>query len=305
MKILLKIVLLTCVSSLVACSDKEEIIEKYNNGKVKAIYYKQNNLLSGEFKSYYKDGKLKAEHIYKNGVKVDSSVYYYWGKNIENGRRRVVYYSKVEKDSFNLNYYYNKNGYKTTSGYTSHKDIDLRVGKWSFFKQETDSIVEYLNMGGESYVNQVWILNSKTRDTLKNRGNFFEIYMRDTISLGDLLHIRCFLYLPYYGYNSDMEVLIPTDDNELKNDFSNFDTVEKEVFYSLKNDIIQHLSIPKEIPKNHYADFGFQYEDTGEKRIRGAIVEYVDINIKAKNGADSITRLERRLFFDRKVYVKE
>lgn len=272
----------------------------FSCGQKDQIQHIEKEVLNGKYEEFYDNGNLKVKHIYNEGVKVDSSIYLYKTGNI----RQIMYH--LRNDSVSLNKLYDEFNNKIAEGYSLKNDKDYRIGKWIFYENslERDSIVEYINVDKNPYVNQVWILNSITGDTIRNKGNFFHIYMRDTVSLGEILHIRCYLYLPYYSYNSEMEVVLPKNDDELENDFSNFDKIEKEIFYSLKNDDIPHMNIPNSVPKNHYADFGLKYKNVGEKRIRGAIVEYINVNIKTKNGLDSITRLERRLFFDRKIYVK-
>lgn len=287
-----KYIFLIIIGLFFSCSKREKIIEKYNNKTIKAIYYKKDGILDGLYKEFYEDGNIKTEHIFRKGKKIDSSVFYF-PNDVE--RKRVIYYS----DSLDFNTYYDKNNSILSQGYTFNSNINFRVGKWAFLKKEIDSIVEYINVNNEPYVNQVWILN-KEKDTIYNRGNFFEIYMKDSILINELVHIRCYLRLPYYDYDSEMEVIIPKNVNELCHDYSNWDEIEKDTLYSLKNDRIPHRNIPSEVPKNHFADFGFIYEKPGKKEIKGAIVEYLNYG---RN--DSVIKYNRKLFFEREVYVKE
>src|SRR5690554_5539960 len=262
------IFIIVLLISFISCNKEDKIIERYDNGSIKAIhYYKKHNLDSSHL--YYPSQRLK----------------------------QVVHFNV--KDTLGYTISYKEDGTKQTEGYIVNNYLDYRVGKWHLYGRKTDSIVEYINVNEQPYVNQVWVLDRKTKDTIYDKGNFFNIFNQDTVFVGEVLKFRFYLFQPYFSYNSDMLVVIPKNDNELNIDFSNIFEIQKDTFHSLKNDGIPHLEIPKEVPQNHNSNFGIIYENIGEKRVRGYISEYV------KDKENTTKRMERILFFDKKIYVKD
>lgn len=288
--------LLILVGILVSCTNNG-VKEYYNNGNLKVSYHKKNNVYNGKYTMYYEEGGLKEVHIYDNGVKVDSSVYYY--PKLDNKIEKVRYWS----DNTNTCINYDKNEKKISTGTNSNKNFNLRIGKWSFLnKKGYDSIVEYKNINNESFANQIWIKNNVSNDTLLGRGNFFKVYIKDTIKVNEILRVRFYLQQPFYNYSSDIEVILPSIDDDLKEYFSNFYEIKKDTFFSLKNDKIPHPEIPKTVPINHYVEFGMKFKKRGNKNIRGILTEYIyKKDLKDKKSK----RIERRLFFDEKIFVKE
>ncbi|PNQ73958.1 hypothetical protein C1T31_06450 [Hanstruepera neustonica] len=168
-----------------------------------------------------------------------------------------------------------------------------KVGIKKIQTTNKDSIVEYINVNGEEYVNQIWVVNKKN-DTIG--GNYFEAIFKDTTQLGEVTEFR-FILEPRISYNSDMYILLPTYDEELKDDFSNLFEIELDTFYSLKNDKIPHPELTElDLPLNLIVHFGLIYEESGSKRVRGVIIERNKLNNK---------NFGRRLFFDKSLYVKE
>ena len=156
-----------------ACTTNKKKIKKYENGNIKSIYY------------YGKDKKI------------DSSIYYYPNKEIN----KITHYSN-ERYGFSIEY--DDKGRKYAKGkILKYNNGYYRIGKWHFFKKQVDSIVEYLNIDNSPYANQIWVINKENKDTIENRGNFYKIYMQDTIlldnssnilSVNDTLKLRFYLY---------------------------------------------------------------------------------------------------------------
>ncbi len=189
---------------------------------------------------------------------------------------------------------YNKEGILISRGQVKKDNQNFRIKKWRFIESKYDSIVEYMNIDNRSYVNQFWIIN-KNKDTLFEKSNFFEYKFKDTVDVGKPARFQFYLNSKFY-YNSDIAVILPYDDDKLNNDFSNISKIKTDTFPSLDNDGIPHPEIPKEVPVDRIADFNLIYESPGNKKIRGALVEYY-------YKKDS-TRIERRLYFDKSIYVK-
>lgn len=242
---------------------------------------------------YYDNGNIMSENYMGNDNVIDSSYIYY----PTNELKQIIYFDKL--DTINNTKLYYKFGDLKSEGKIVKKRLDFRIGIWKKYGKNLDSIIEYINLNNKPYLNQVWVLNNKTKDTLKNEGNFYEIKFNDNITIGDTVQFRFFQYLPFFGYDSDIEVILPLKDAELNKDFSNFNEIERDTFHSLKNDGIPHPEIPSDIPINHYVQFGMIFEKSGNHKIRGYIAEYINDNI------DTLKRIERRLYFDESIFIKD
>lgn len=263
--------------------------EYYPNGNLKRTFKIVNGEYEGEYKEYYESGNLKWICQFEKGRKVDSSVYY-----ADSRKETIEKVCRELNDSIQYVLFFNEQGDLTFEG-KSFKDEE-RIGKWKYYKKEYDSIVEYKIVDAATYTNQIWVIN-RDKDTLASKSNYFDFYCggKDTLSLNDVLRVSIMLVEPHYGYDSDIEVLIPEDDRNLKGDFSNIREIKMDTIKSIKNDGISNEGIPEDVPINHIVEFGLQFEKPGKKNIRGFIAEYIK--------QDSLTRRERRLFFDKEIFV--
>ena len=295
-----KILLILIIILFHSCDKK--VIEYYENGNVKKVYYEnKEGKITGEYVEYYNNEIIKEVHIYKSGIRIDSSVYFYSPPDIKK-IKKINYWKKNEHD-FQINY--NKDGTKQNEGEVLSGDDKFRIGYWNFYKDNVvDSIVEYVNVGNRPYTNQIFLLDSNG-DTLKTKGNYYKITYKDTIELGEIARIRFELYQPYYSYSTDSKVVLPVYDSDLKEDYSNFLEVERDTFYSLKNDGIPHPEVPKEVLQNQVIEFGIDCRHTGDQRIRGVLIECLERYKSGVQVKDSLQIIERRLFFDETFYIKE
>jgi hypothetical protein len=157
-----------------------------------------------------------------------------------------------------------------------------------------DSIVEHIIIDGIEYANQIWLVN-KSNDTIG--GNYYIPLIKDTTKLGEVTRLRFTLVEPSISYDTEMYILVPIKDEELKKDFSNLFEIELDTFRSLKNDGIPHPELSNlDLPLNHISEFGYEYSTSGKKRVRGAIVERGKLDDKG---------YERRLYFDKSFYISE
>src|SRR5690606_25579696 len=115
---------------------------------------------------------------------------------------------------------------------------------------------------GKSYTNQIWLINPKG-DTLESRGNYFYFNAKDTVLVNEVIRLNFYLFRLYNSYSSNVEVILPVNDEDLKNDFSNLFEIERDTFPSLKNDQIPHPEISKDAPTNHLVEFGLIYSEPG------------------------------------------
>lgn len=284
---------------LISCN-QAKYREYYGNRALKSEFIGTKTPKKGIYRKYYKSGNIKQVDIYDNDVKVDSSVYYF--EDYQNQIKEIRYFN----DSSLRIVGYDRKGNKTKEGKSLMDDPSYRIGKWTFHKQKTktDSIVEYITVDGKSYVNQIWHKNIKG-DTILGRGNYTEIVKKDSFDLGDLVRLRFILMESFYGVNSDIIIIIPKDENLLKEDYSNLLEIERDTIQSLKNDGIPRPGIPKEMPINHIAEFGLKYDEPGQYGLRGALVEYVYKKLENAKKPDSIYRVERRLFFDDTFFIRD
>lgn len=279
-----------CLMLFVSCND---IKKKYHsNGNIK-IEYTTNDKgqYNGIFKEYFKDGLLKEQHLYENGHKVDSSVYY-----TTNERVHMI---KYWNDSTNLVLYLDDNMDTLKYGNTKNGKLNFRIGKWVFKNSHmtNDSIVEYIDYKNQSYANQVWVID-KNQDTLQDKGNYYDFYMKDSTNVNTPHRLHFFLYQPYFNYDSDVEVVLPKNDSDLNSNFDNLFQIERDTFLSLKNDGISRPELSEEDETNHHIQFGLKFDTPGKKRVRGALIEYIGLKDN-----DLYSRQERIIFFEKYLYV--
>jgi len=287
-----KIYILIISITFFSCNTKKK--EYYSNGVLKNSFTVIKGKIEGKYERYYESGNLNVEYNFYDSKKVDSSIYYRDTKykNID----KIIYYLN---DTLQYKFYNNLQELVLEGKGINDKD---RIGKWKYYKKDYDSIVEYKYVNIKNtpitYVNQIWTI-SKKGDTIPYKSNYFSFYKggKDTIKTGEILKINLMLVEPKFSYDSDIEVILPLNAKELKDDFSNFYDIKLDTFKSLKNDGISNIGIPKNVPINQIVEFGIQYETLGKKRIRGILVEYF------KDTAES--RIERRLFFDKTITVTE
>lgn len=277
---------------LLSCQNKTT--EYYDNGNVKREYNKTEGKLDGVFKEFYDDKKIKTIHNYRLGVLKDTSYFYdkneslnskiIWSNNFPHGVKRI--YQNTKLVAYGDIIYPNK-----------------RINKWNFISQNNfDSIVQYKIINDTSYVNQFWVVKNQ-KDTLSDKSNYYKIFVKDTVKFGKIVRVRVSLESPHLNKSSDIEVILPYQDKKLLDDYSNINRIKKDTFLSLKNDNINHSNIPEYINQNHTVEFGLAYSSYGSKRIRGIIVEYSKGIINREK--DTIDRIERRLYFEKNVYIEK
>tara|TARA_R110001632_G_scaffold160733_1_gene279090 strand:+ start:782 stop:1384 length:603 start_codon:yes stop_codon:yes gene_type:complete len=161
-------------------------------------------------------------------------------------------------------------------------------------EKHIDSIVEYLKIDGKEYANQIWLVD-KDKDTVG--GNYFDFFIDDTTKLGNATRLSFTLTKPAIKWDSDIFVVLPFNDRELNDDFSNLLDIKLDTLYSLKDDGIPHPELSElNLPLNRIAEFEIEYGSIGKKIIRGIIVEKGTLDGK---------KYERRLFFNDSLHVTD
>lgn len=237
---------------------------------------------------YYKNGRLKERHYYNDNNKKDSTFYYHNTKE-NNEMVKAIHLN----DSLVKIYNYDNSSNLVVEGTLSN---DKEVGKWKFLRKESDSIVEYVMIDNKTYQNQSWIL-SKSGDTLNTRGNYYKIIADERLFRDEpVIVLNVMLVEPLWSYDSEMEVLIPDNEIEINNNFSNLDKIKWDTIPSFKNSGLLTDNYPENAPINHIAEFGYQFENKGLKKLRGIIIEYA-YNQKGN-------RVERKLYFEKEIFIK-
>src|SRR5690606_18219063 len=201
---------LTCF--LCSCK-KNKRDEFYQNGNLKnSFFVDNNNNIQGIYRSFYEDGNIKELHNYKNGIKIDSSLIFY---DMSDNSLKTKY---IYNDSLVSAFHYDTKGNILQKGELFKGE---RIGKWKFKLPKYDSIVEYIPLKNTSYVNQIWLIDKESRDTIPNRGNYYELMHNDTTSVGENIRIKMYLKESFYNKNTSIFMVIPKSESELNKDFSN------------------------------------------------------------------------------------
>ncbi|RNL83108.1 hypothetical protein ED312_15710 [Sinomicrobium pectinilyticum] len=281
---------------LYSCSNKK--VECLKDGKGKIIYTLKNGTYHGEYKVYDNTGEIKETHIYKQGRKKDSSVYYTRESNID-----YIDYYRDEDSIWRKNFH--KNGKIKSEGKIIHEGFP--IGEWKYYNEEgvLQEIKEIKNIGGKPHLNRNWFFDSKG-DTIPNKSNYYTIqYDNDTISLDRPIQAVISLKEPLFkDKNSMVMVVVPKDHSKNFNkDFSNIEEVE--------TDTTRNLNIETDIKKAFKMEgnypwtviFGRYYDTPGPKKFRGIIVEYY---YTENHVPDSLNHnyYEHRSYFEKDVYVK-
>ncbi|OBX18704.1 hypothetical protein LX77_03891 [Gelidibacter algens] len=162
-------------------------------------------------------------------------------------------------------------------------------------KNDTTHIYEYMNINGEEYLNQTWLKNSKG-DTVG--GYHYKLEkLKDTIKVNEGIILRLYLSGWMLSDSSDLSLVLPLKHEKFKDDFSNLNQIKTDTVYSLKYDSINNHF--KEMPLNHMLMFGYEFDTSGEKTLRGILVEKELLN------NDKWKSKERYIYFDKKIMVKD
>ena len=291
----LKVVFLGIVMFFVAtsCNNKKEY---YDNGNISKKYELINGKIDGVYKEYYLNENLKKVSYYSNGVLKDSLVNYY--DNEQNSISSIEYFV----DTYQIKkVFYKEDGFKDKEGHIFKNKI--RVGNWYFYRNNKviSQKLEYLNIAGVEYVNQGWYYDKQGKE-LENSGNYIKIETKnDTVKINEPLIFLISLVKPYFSYDSDVYVCLPKNKlSDLKQDFSNLNQIPLDTFISVKDE-----KIVKDSHKyNRQVSFGLTFVKEKEIVVRGFLTERYPNN--GNFGVDKKYEiLERKIYFEKKIYVKK
>lgn len=254
-----------------SCSKREK--KYFDNGNLKAEYQvNDEGVLEGEFISYYKNGHMKSIDLYRNNIKVDSTIVY---DSLEpNKKKLVIFHNKLSLDSiYSKNY---EDGEVTSEGFVYKSQ---KTGKWKYYKNKRlEKVLQYKNINGTQYLNQGWFFDNNG-DSIKAYGNNYKfeytINKKDSQNEIDI----SITYNPLIAKNANVILLY---NEKLNKQFSNFHKIDLDTILFVNNRTeIKYILDNKEVD-----NFNF----------RAVIKEYADLVPK-----DSITYKERFVYLDEKI----
>jgi len=141
--------LLVSISTIVGCRDKTSLKENkvfFPNGKLKLLYYTENDKLNGDRFEYDLQGNLITKFKFKNDVQCDTAFYYY-----PNGKLNEYQIFKEGKREGNMERYWPNGSIQIKSQFKNNQQDGL------YFKLDSlgDTLITInYRMGGILKVNQ-------------------------------------------------------------------------------------------------------------------------------------------------------
>ena len=276
-----------------------------------------------EEKTYFDSGNLKLLKSFDNNNNqlITEQEYY----DLPNDKKFKVLYKKKNYDS--LAYFYNngklfKNGKRDLKGNL--------IGKWDYYTRDgfLSNTKEFFYVNNEfckgcSVFNQGWWYN-KAGDTMYYGNNKFNIYKQkefesesqgektsrffrfdfipkgDTLSIAEPIRVLAEDGAPVWAKGESYVVLAKEKFN-YNNDFSNEKKVKADTFWCLEKDKLNRKNFPTADFKRTVA-FGRWFDTPGKKILRGYIGEFYK---RKPTPNDSAVKYERRVFFEKIIYVKD
>lgn len=269
----MKKLLLILFSVFFSCNNKGDLTLIYNGDILIERYYLKNKKINGHYEEFYINGNLKSLYIYDNGVKTDSSIHYF--ENYKGAIKSVVYWKK------NTAYYqkeFFENGKLMSQGMLLKEGF--KIGKWEMYNKKgyLFESIEYVNIKGKQYPNQVWKFNEKG-DTIIG-GIYYELIKKDTIEINEPYRVHIFLKQRLL-LNSESFVYIPEEKYVALKDFSNEDEIK---WNKIDNVSRWHNDFPD---RKHDVIFSIWAKKKGWDTLRGYLIEK---EVMKNDVYDSITR---------------
>lgn len=300
----MKLLYITLLVLFVSCNTN--IVKEYHeNKRLKKEYTKVNGKLHGIYKEYYESGNLKSLYQYEYGLYKDSSLLFYDDK-----KQSLKFKELFLTNGHDSLYYYHPNGQLDAKGIVNKKDI--RIGDWYFYREDGSMLqkLEYFDIAGQEYMNQRWRY-TKDNKLMLSEGNFYELQttFKDTVFVGQEVKLLFHLKRPLFALNSRSFIILPVIREEFNKEFSNLKEIEHDTIFSLGEQGL-HKNYDA---TNFSVAFSYVYSEPGIESIRGVLVEQIhqgmlpDKRIKSWlfTEKDTFDRKERKIYFDKKIYVKE
>lgn len=259
---------------LILSSCKNKKVEYFSNGNIHKEYYLKNDALVGDYLTYYNNGNIKSVDLYKNNIKVDSTVFY--DSLINKKISKIIYWKNTDLDSFYVKNF--QNGKISSEGIISDS---MKLGTWKYYKNEVlEKKFQYKVISNKQYSNQGWVFNEKG-DTLKSKSNYYKLIIPDKIKQNQNITIKI-EYNPIISLESSLTFLCSKHYNH---DFSNINLVKPDSIFGIKNVI----------------EFKFRSKKSGKINLRGVLKEYANLIPEYSNGH---TYKERLIYIDEPLFIE-
>ncbi|WP_062053848.1 toxin-antitoxin system YwqK family antitoxin [Aquimarina longa] len=304
----ISIVIVSCFNS----QNKKKVIRNYKDGTKEVYTVINDSILEGKLIGYYNSGNISYESIYKNGKKIDSSIYYYDSKE-----KKITAIEHIINENTVFFKSFNSSGKIVKKG--KYYNDSIKIGKWKNYDKNgnLDYIREYKIINDKSYTNQLWYL-LPSGDTINNGTSMKYKVSSKRIKHGDSIRFFFQSDVPTY-INSDFLVTLPKEytKHNFNSDFSNIpnDTIKNSAIkhiYSLKYTNNYLFDKQKIDSTKHYKTVVFYIvpKTKGRDTIRGLFSEVKSFNkgvpnlieyfneTKKTNTSDTITTETRTIYFD-------
>lgn len=114
-----------------ACNDRKEIVEKYENGMIKRKYWKIKDQIQDSMFQFYNTGELKSIYLFKDGKQHGRSTRYYKTGELE----EVQYFINGKQEMGDTVFF--KNGRRK---FTAQMQSDQKNGLFQRWSEDRDSV---------------------------------------------------------------------------------------------------------------------------------------------------------------------
>ncbi|WP_148639165.1 toxin-antitoxin system YwqK family antitoxin [Aquimarina longa] len=184
----------------------KKIKRMYKDGSREEYAIDKDSLIQGKMIGYYPNNSLDYIALYKNGKKIDSTIYYY--KSTDK-KVKLIKHWKSDKEIYYKAFY--TNGSLSEEGLAERNSL-LRKGIWKFYNDNgtLNYTKEFKKIRGKSYTNQLWVM-LQTGDTINEGTNMkYKVHPRK-LKLGDSIRFFFQSDVSQYRNKSDFFVEIPKD----------------------------------------------------------------------------------------------
>lgn len=287
--------------NLISCTPKLKKIETfYNNGNTERVYYIDRlNKYQGTYTKFYSNGRLEYKTTMRDD-KISDTTYVYENDSINS--LSVKRFRNTDSSLYSIGLH--QNG---ATDYIGLRDkYDRKIGTWIYFSRTGDTLsrFEYKIINGESYPNQIFIVDTSAYSLKHNQSCFiqpetYQVKIGDSLrviaqSTGspfdeDVANLLFYTTTPHYGnqFPSDFSGTTP----EL--DYIDSQNIDLSLKYTTKdvNAITKGLHIS---PDDYYKTVIFYYKPfkIGQDTIRGLFTEMFTektINENKSKVIDTIT----------------
>jgi len=253
--------------SFVSCTKVKVEKSYYENGKLKSVYYIENDSVI-ESKTFYPDGNRKYIFKIENEVRIDTFFEYYKNNQIRSYFTQISNFGSRFKQ-------FDENSKLKLEGTIFKKK---KIGWWSYYK--SDKLVKqlyYAQNKDSVFISQIKVFDENV--ILDHASSdYVDFVIPDTLYTGK--STGSILYKKKLGFSSQENICIGYN---LLPDYSNISKVRVDTFYTGKNK----------------GFFGLEFKQLGNQKIRGFIYE-----VLPNRKSDTLLVIPTsKIFFDKTFYI--